>query len=145
MLPLLAPAVWNPKSVLSSLLRGFGGAIVRASIIHLWDFGFDPHVGLKTLMWKVLVNTLPNVWFPTTGIVDRVGWDYPPNWPFYHSCVPTSFPGSFLLWSKDPGRSWSREPPDSGGKLNLISGRGSRGVCLLRLENCNFMCYNFGW
>jgi hypothetical protein len=28
-------------------------------------------------------------------------------------------------------------------KLNLISGRGSRGVCLLRLENCNFMCYNF--
>jgi hypothetical protein len=22
----------------------------------------------------------------------------------------TSFPGSFLLWSKDPGRSWSRDP-----------------------------------
>jgi Tfp pilus assembly protein PilF len=23
---------------------------------------------------------------------------------------PTSFPGSFLLWSKDPDRSWSRDP-----------------------------------
>jgi hypothetical protein len=78
---LLAPAVWNPKSVLSSLLRGFGGAIVRARIIHLWDCGFDPHIGLKILMWKELVNTLPNVWFPTTGNVDRVGWDYPLNWP----------------------------------------------------------------
>jgi hypothetical protein len=32
---------------------------------------------------------------------------------------------------------WSREPPDFGGKLNLILGRGSRGVSLLRLENCN--------
>ena len=44
-------------------------------------------------------------------------------------CNSTSFPGSLLLGSKDPGRSWSREPPDFGGKLDLTSGRGSRGVC----------------
>jgi hypothetical protein len=62
--------------------RGFGGAIVRASAFHLWDCGFDPHIGLMTLMWKELVNALPKVvgflWvlrFPPTGNVDRVGWD----------------------------------------------------------------------
>jgi hypothetical protein len=49
--------------------------------------------------------------------------------------ITTSFPGSFLLWRKNPGRSWSHKPPDFGGKLNLISGKGSREVCLLRLEN----------
>jgi hypothetical protein len=26
----------------------------------------------------------------STGNVDRVGWDYPPNWPFYRSCAPWS-------------------------------------------------------
>jgi hypothetical protein len=74
---LLAPPLWNPKSItpsaLSSLLRCFGGTIVRASIVHVWDDGFDPHIALMTLVWKELVNTLPKVWFPTTGNVDRVG------------------------------------------------------------------------
>ena len=43
----------------------------------------------------------------------------------------------------DPGRGWSRVTRILRGKLKMISGRGSRGVCLLRLENCNFMCYRF--
>ena len=50
-----------------------------------------------TLMWKESVNALPKVVgflrvlrFPPTGNVDRVGWDYPPNWPFHRSCAPWS-------------------------------------------------------
>jgi hypothetical protein len=50
-----------------------------------------------TLMWKESVNALPKVvgflrvlQFPPTGNVDRVGWDYPPNWPFHRSCAPWS-------------------------------------------------------
>jgi hypothetical protein len=48
-----------------------------------------------TLLWKESVNALPKVVgflrelrFPPTGNVDRVGWDYPPNWPFHRSCPP---------------------------------------------------------
>jgi hypothetical protein len=39
--------------------------IVRACSFHLWDRRF-------------------------TGNVDRVGWDYPPTWPFHHSYAPWS-------------------------------------------------------
>jgi hypothetical protein len=42
----------------------------------------------------------------------------------------TSFPGSSLLWRKDPGRSLSA-------KLKLYLGRGGRGV---RLKNYN-LCF----
>jgi hypothetical protein len=49
-----------------------------------------------------------------------------------------------LLWTKDPGQSWSRVTQILHDELILISGKGGRGVCLLRLENCNFTCYSFG-
>jgi hypothetical protein len=76
--PFISPSTMKPEInitplVLSSLLRGFCGTIVRASIVHLWDCGFDPHIALMTLVWKGLANTLPKVWFPTTENVDRVG------------------------------------------------------------------------
>ena len=48
-----------------------------------------------TLMWKESVNALPKLVgflrvlrFPPTGNVDRVGWDYPPNWHFHRGCAP---------------------------------------------------------
>jgi hypothetical protein len=45
-----------------------------------------------TLMWKESVNALPKVVgflrIAPTGNVDRVGWDYPPNWPLHRSCAP---------------------------------------------------------
>jgi hypothetical protein len=45
-------------------------------------------------LWNESVNALPKVVgflrFPPTGNVDRVGWDYLPNWPFHRSCAPWS-------------------------------------------------------
>ncbi len=47
------------------------------------------------------------------------------------------------LTRKNPGRSWSREPPDSGGKLKLFSRRGGRGTRLFHLKLFIIFCYEF--
>ena len=46
----------------------------------------------------------------------------------------TSFPGSSLLWRKDPGWSWSREPQILGVNLKMYLGRSDRRASLLCLK-----------
>jgi hypothetical protein len=84
-------------SCVSLITSGLRWRIRLSKRLYLWDCGFDSRYGLMTLMWKESVNVLPKVVgylrvlrFPPTGNVDRVGWDYPPNWPFHRSCAPWS-------------------------------------------------------
>jgi hypothetical protein len=113
------------------LLNGFGHCVSNSRVLALDTALATANLNNASLVPKSI----------EPGKFTITVWD---NCDFLEETESTSFPGPFLLWSKDPGRSWSREPPDFWDKLNLISGRGSRGVCLFLLENCNFMCYNFG-
>ena len=60
-----------------SFLGPFGDTIVRARAFQLQDRVFDSFCRLMTLHVRCEKNTFVRVlWFPLTGSVDRVGWDY---------------------------------------------------------------------
>jgi hypothetical protein len=86
---------WRSPKLICSKKNFFGTC--RAQSEKVGHISFRPPKFFLPVRPCTYVKSQPTLYrkswvlrFPPTGNVDRVGWDYPPNWPFQRSCAPWS-------------------------------------------------------